>query len=262
MILQRKNQLNTLFYTWGMLCEGWHYLSIPSVGVKMEMMPHGSMEKWHGHRFADQMFFIMQGKAYIELHDESMKLLPNESVHIPPRRIHRITNQEEEDLKFLIITAPNNLFDRIEFRHYKDEWKDEFKNLNLAWIKQYFKVEPVDLEILSDPHGMIISKGGYIFCAVEEGVILGVAALIKLDEGVYELGKMAVIENERGKGTGSMLMDYTMFMAKTHQARKLVLYSNTSLAPAIHLYKKYGFVEVPMEPGRYKRANIKMEKVF
>ena len=43
---------------------------------------------------------------------------------------------------------------------------------------------------------------------------------------------------------------------------KLVLYSNTMLQSAIHLFRKYGFEEVELESGVYERANIKMEKHF
>ena len=259
MILQKKNQLNTLFYTWGILCEGWNYLNLPTVAVKMEMMPPGSVEKWHGHRFSDQMFFIMSGTAFIEIQNESMNLIQNESVHIPPRHLHRIVNNTKEDLKFLVVTAPNNLFDRIEMHHYKDERKEIFKELNLAWIRQYFSVESADMEVLSDPYGQIVSKGGFVFYAMDKDVVHGVAALIKIEEGIFELAKMAVADTERGKGTGNMLMDYTVIMAKMHQMKKIILYSNRSLFSAIHLYKKFGFVEVPLEPGRYKRADIKME---
>ena len=45
-------------------------------------------------------------------------------------------------------------------------------------------------------------------------------------------------------------------------ATKVILYSNTKLGPAIHLYQKYGFVEVPMGTSEYKRSNIKMEKTI
>jgi ribosomal protein S18 acetylase RimI-like enzyme len=39
-----------------------------------------------------------------------------------------------------------------------------------------------------------------------------------------------------------------------------MLVSNTRLAPALRLYRKCGFVEVPMEPGiEYARADIQME---
>jgi hypothetical protein len=46
--------------------------------------------------------------------------------------------------------------------------------------------------------------------------------------------------------------------AKSLGASKIILYSHTVLVPAVQLYKKLGFVEVPVD-GPYKRSNIKME---
>jgi len=41
------------------------------------------------------------------------------------------------------------------------------------------------------------------------------------------------------------------------------LYSHKKLVPAINLYKKVGFVEVPLERDvHYERANIKMMLLF
>jgi hypothetical protein len=46
--------------------------------------------------------------------------------------------------------------------------------------------------------------------------------------------------------------------AKALSADKIILYSNTMLETAITLYRKLGFVEVPLD-GPYKRSDIKME---
>ena len=44
---------------------------------------------------------------------------------------------------------------------------------------------------------------------------------------------------------------------------KIILYSNTMLENAIYIYKKHGFIEIPMEEKTpYKRSNIKMELVL
>src|SRR5690606_19548146 len=42
-------------------------------------------------------------------------------------------------------------------------------------------------------------------------------------------------------------------------AKKVFLYSNTIQSIAIKLYRKLGFIEIPVEAGVYERANIKME---
>ena len=42
-----------------------------------------------------------------------------------------------------------------------------------------------------------------------------------------------------------------------------MLYSNTILENAVYIYRKYGFVEIPMEENSpYERSNIKMELIF
>ena len=77
---------------------------------------------------------------------------------------------------------------------------------------------------------------------------------------VFELGKMAVSEKARGHGVGTALLEHCLNVAKQKDIQTLVLYSNTLLTSAIHLYRKYGFVETVLEQGLYERANIKMEK--
>lgn len=145
---------------------------------------------------------------------------------------------------------------------FKDELAEYFTELNLAWLKKYFVVEPIDNEMLSSSKKYIIDKGGHIFFAAVNGEIAGTFALIKIDENIYELSKMAVDEAFQGKKIGNKMMEYCIDEAKKLDASKLILYSNKKLQPAIHLYYKYGFVEVPLDHSEYQRANIKMELVL
>ena len=147
----------------------------------------------------------------------------------------------------------------IEFR---DELVAHFKNLNIAWLQKYFYVESIDEAIFSDPKKYIIDKGGYIFFAGVNNEIAGTFALLKVKARIYELAKMAVDEKFQGHKIGNKLMVSAIEKVKSLGAKKLILYSNTMLGPAIHLYKKYGFVEVPLENSEYKRSNIKMELVL
>jgi len=55
------------------------------------------------------------------------------------------------------------------------------------------------------------------------------------------------------------MIAYSLERAKELGAHKIILYSNTALKSAIHLYRKFGFKEVPLGDVEYKRANIKME---
>jgi ribosomal protein S18 acetylase RimI-like enzyme len=134
-----------------------------------------------------------------------------------------------------------------------------FTNLNLDWIRKYFVVEPTDEQVLLNPVENIIDKGGEVYFATIDNKIAGTFALIKEDGGVFELSKMAVSEEFQGRKVGNKMLEFCLQKAKQLGAKKVVLYSNTILHPAIHLYKKYGFKEVPLEHSLYKRSNIKME---
>ena len=151
---------------------------------------------------------------------------------------------------------------KVQIIDFTEENKEAIKTLNIEWLEKYFRVEPSDVIQLSDPVGEIIDKGGIIFYAKYDGTIVGSAALMKINDKRYELAKMAVTETAQGLGIGKALMDHCMLLASQLSAETLVLYSNTKLAPAIHLYRKYGFVEVPLDVVHYERANIKMVKIL
>lgn len=149
---------------------------------------------------------------------------------------------------------------KLEIIDYSDELKEYIKILNYEWLKEYFYVEEGDQISLSNPKETIIDKGGFIFYAKSGNEIVGTASLIKKSDSVFELGKMAVAKSAQGLGIGKMLLEHCLEFAKQKQIEKLILYSNTKLESAIHLYRKYGFMEIEMEQGVYERGNIKMEK--
>ncbi|MGZ5192234.1 MAG: GNAT family N-acetyltransferase, partial [Flavisolibacter sp.] len=79
----------------------------------------------------------------------------------------------------------------------------------------------------------------------------------------YEFTKMAVDENYRRKGIAEELCYAAIKKAKQLGAKKIILYSQTVLTGAVPLYKKVGFVQIPIDKGRvYKRADVKMEMML
>ncbi len=150
----------------------------------------------------------------------------------------------------------------IEIIPFSEEHRDAIRALNVEWLEKYFHVEPGDVIQLADPVHEIIDKGGKIFYAIYKGEIVGTASLMRVDINTCELAKMAVTDRVQGLGIGTALMDHSLYAASDMDISRLVLYSNTKLGSAIHLYRKYGFYEVPLEPGHYERANIKMEKIL
>lgn len=149
----------------------------------------------------------------------------------------------------------------IEIVTYRPEHQPWFEKLNRNWIEKFFWMEPMDFEILQKPEEHILKKGGEIFMALHQKEMAGTVALKFIESGVYEFTKMAVDEKFQGKKIGEMLAQVAIQHAKQNQARKIFLYSNTKLKAAIGLYRKLGFVEVPVD-GPYKRSDIKMELNF
>src|SRR5918994_3892736 len=143
---------------------------------------------------------------------------------------------------------------------YRGEFGPAFDAVNREWIDRYFKLEPADREILGDPRGKIIDPGGEVFFVVERGEILGTCAMLRHGAEEYEIAKMAVAAKARGRGFGDLLMDACIAFAREREARRVIIVSNTVLEPAIRLYRKHGFVQVPLAgDARYKRANIPLE---
>lgn len=149
---------------------------------------------------------------------------------------------------------------KIEIIDFAEGLEEPIKTLNYEWLEKYFKVEESDIRSLSNPKEEIIDKGGFIFYAKLNNEIVGTCSLLQKNDTTFEIGKMAASENAQGHRIGTLLLEHCLNFAKDHQIKTLILYSNTQLAPAIHLYRKYGFYEIEMEKGLYERANIKMEK--
>jgi len=148
----------------------------------------------------------------------------------------------------------------VQIVDYKDSLKAWIKILNYEWLNRYFTVEPMDEVQLSHPQEEIIDKGGRIFYALVNNKVVGTASLLRKSEKTYELGKMAVTQAYQGKGIGKRLLEHSLEVARLMGAHEVELYTNTQLASAVNLYKKSGFVEVPMDAYAFKRANLRMSK--
>jgi len=149
---------------------------------------------------------------------------------------------------------------KISFKKFSKIDSQIFKSLNLEWLNSYFEVETIDKIVLNNPKKEIIDKGGFIFMIEKNSDTIGTFAFLKKSENIFEFSKMAILPEERGKGYGNKAMKFLIGFAKNKNWSKMILYSNTKLKNSIHLYKKYGFKEIPLEENSiYSRGNIKME---
>jgi ribosomal protein S18 acetylase RimI-like enzyme len=141
---------------------------------------------------------------------------------------------------------------------YNASHQPYFEKFNRHWIEEYFVMEDVDEFVLTNPEEAILKPGGAILMAEYDGEIAGTVALKKVDATTYEFTKMAVDEKFQRRGIAERLSYASFYKAKELGAAKVILYSNTKNAAAIKLYEKIGFKHLKVEPGVYKRANVKM----
>jgi GNAT superfamily N-acetyltransferase len=151
------------------------------------------------------------------------------------------------------------------FRKFQAGDEAAFRELNEAWIRQYFAIEAKDKEVLGDPVQYILNPGGEIVMAVLEERAIGCCALLAMPERTFEVAKMAIAEGFRGSGIGKKLLAYAVARAKEIGGRRLYLESSTKLPNAIHIYEKQGFSHVPPERIRrspYARSDVYMEMLL
>ena len=145
---------------------------------------------------------------------------------------------------------------------YEDKYHKEFQRLNLEWLEKYNLVESHDLEILNQPREIVINRGGFIFLLKENDTIIGTAGIYKVNDEKFELIKMYVSPEYRGKKYGEMLLQHCITKAKKINASKIILYSNSKLQNAIRLYEKFRFKHLEAVNTPFITADIKMELIL
>jgi ribosomal protein S18 acetylase RimI-like enzyme len=148
----------------------------------------------------------------------------------------------------------------ITITEYKTSHHSRFKEINVQWITRAHDLEVEDLKTLDDPEGYILKPGGRIFIAIYNNEVVGTCGYQTFGTQGFEMIKMAVDENYRGLSIGRILAEESLKQMKTLGARRIFLFSNTKTsALAVELYKKLGFIEIPLGNSEFLRADIKME---
>lgn len=135
-----------------------------------------------------------------------------------------------------------------------------FKQINKQWISTLFKMEAMDEYELEHPVENVIEKGGYIFIAEKDGQVVGSLGMMRSQNPQYdfEMVKFAVSPTVQGQGIGNKLMERCLEKAKEAGAKMLFLEGNTRCVSANHLYRKYGFHEVPITHAEFDRCDVQM----
>ncbi len=141
---------------------------------------------------------------------------------------------------------------------YEDRFRDDIMRISLEWLGRYDLVEDVDIDILSHPMRMIENGGHIILAVTDEAEVAGMVMLDNHGDS-FDLNKYCVAEGFRGHGTGYLLLDEAIRIARAEGKKKLTLSSNHQLRAALHQYEKVGFKYREYEKTNYELSDISME---
>ena len=99
-------------YTWGSVCDGWHFLKDGDLSIIQERVPPGAGELRHFHARARQFFYVIAGTATLEFTAYTVTFSAGQGVHVPPALEHRFCNRSDKDVVFLVISSPTTAGDR------------------------------------------------------------------------------------------------------------------------------------------------------
>lgn len=69
-------------------------------------LPPGGMTERHHHRISEEMYYLVEGEALMEIDGRERGVSAGDAILIPPGARHRITNTGPGDLRFLCTCAP------------------------------------------------------------------------------------------------------------------------------------------------------------
>lgn len=145
---------------------------------------------------------------------------------------------------------------------WEDRFAGDFEEISVNWLEEFDLLEPIDLEMLRNPHRDILEPGGQVFFALEGDTVLGTCGMQPVEPGVYEVIKLGARPEYRSRGAGKLLLEACLDWARAQNARRVVLYSNSRLRSALRLYERCGFRPIPYVAGHYEVSDVQMEQVL
>ncbi len=107
------NRKNAEHYNWGDNADGWHLLKTDNLSVIEENVPPGGAEQRHFHHQSQQFFYVLSGVASIEIDGEIFEVSTGNGIHVPSKANHQLMNKGSANLKFLVISQPKSIGDRV-----------------------------------------------------------------------------------------------------------------------------------------------------
>lgn len=142
---------------------------------------------------------------------------------------------------------------------------DAVKNLIVEYTKflgRDLSFQNLDSE-LADLAEKYAPPEGRLLCAqIDSGEIIGCVAYHRHNSERCEMKRLFVKENFRHLRAGVLLVEKILDAAKNDGYKEIVLDTIKPLQGAIHLYKKFGFVEIPPYYNNPMDDVIYMKKIL
>jgi len=165
-------------------------------------------------------------------------------------------------LAFILQTKQHKMVDCIhvntneEYAEAADLFREYAAWLNIDLGFQRFDEELKTLkEMYAPPYGGII-------LAKEGNEFTGSIAIRKIDHDTAELKRMYVRPSYQQQGIGAILLKQALSLAKRSGYKKIRLDTLANMTPAINLYKRNGFYEIPPYYHNPESNAVYFEKIL
>jgi putative acetyltransferase len=153
---------------------------------------------------------------------------------------------------------PNNLHVRTddEYTAAASLFKEYAAWLNIDLGFQHFEEELLQLKT------MYVFPTGGIILSKHKNEFIGSIAIRRIDTGIAELKRMYVKPAFQQMGIGNTLLQDALLLAKEYDYKKIRLDTLSNMIPAINLYKRNGFYEIPAYYFNPEATAVYLEKIL
>lgn len=145
---------------------------------------------------------------------------------------------------------------------YDKKYKQDFVEMNEAWISSMFEMEAEDIRELENIEPTLENGGNIFFALDEDGAVMACCMIGPREDGDWEIMKFAAKGMYTGTGAGDACLKACIAYAKDKEIPRVIIVSNRKCVQALHLYRKNGFTEMPVDKEKFpfERANIAFEQ--
>ncbi len=134
---------------------------------------------------------------------------------------------------------------------YEPKYRQTFIDMNFEWIEKLFCIEAEDLKFMENLDTMLEQGGQIYFTLDDDDTVLACCMLAPMEDGGWEIAKFAARGLGSGKGAGSACLKACLDYAQEKGISRIDIVSNTKCGSALHLYRKFGFREVPVDKEKF-----------